>query len=49
VWSLANIKINERYAAGIYMDYVGKDEENRIENDKLLDLVNKNLSEYNRL
>ena len=48
VWSLASIKIDERHATIIWTMWKNRDEENYIKNDKLLDLVNKNLSEYNR-
>ena len=48
VWSLASIKIDERHAAVIWTMWKNRDEENCIENDKILDLVNKELSEYNR-
>jgi len=48
VWSLASIKIDERHAAVIWTMWKNRDEENCIKNDKVLDLVNKNLSEYNR-
>ena len=46
VWSLASIKIDERHAAVIWTMWKNRDEENCIENDKILDLVNKELSEY---
>jgi len=48
VWSLASIKIDERHAAVIWAMWKNRHEENCIKNDKVLDLVNKNLSEYNR-
>lgn len=48
MWSLASIKIDERHAAVIWTMWKNRDEENCIKNDKVLDLVNKNLSEYNR-
>ena len=48
VWSLSSIKIDERHAAVIWTMWENRDEENRIKNDKVLDLVNKDLSNYNR-
>jgi hypothetical protein len=48
VWSLLNIKIDERHAAVIWTMWKHRDEENCITKDKVLDLVNKELSEYNR-
>ena len=48
VWSLLSIKIDERHAAVIGAMWKNSDEENCIRNDKVLDLVNKDLSEYNR-
>ena len=48
VWSLLSIKIDERHAAVIGTMWKNSDEENCIRNDKVLDLVNKDLSEYNR-
>jgi len=48
LWSLLSIKIDERHAAVIWSMWKNRDEKNCIENDKILDLVNKELSEYNR-
>jgi len=48
VWSLLSIDIDERHAAVIWTMWKNRDDENCIENDKVLDLVNKELSEYNR-
>ncbi len=48
VWSLSSIKIDERHAAVIWTMWKNRHEENCIKNDKVLDLVNKDLSKYNR-
>ena len=48
VWSLSSIKIDERHAAVIWTMWKNSDEENCIKNDKVLDLVNKDISKYNR-
>ena len=48
VWSLSSIKIDEGHAAVIWTMWKNRDEENCIKNDKVLDLVNKDLSKYNR-
>ena len=49
VWSLLSIRIDERHAAVIWTMWENRDEENCIKNDKVLYLVNKDLSKYNRL
>ena len=49
MWALSSIKIDERHAAVIWTMWKNRDKENCIKNDKVLDLVNKDLSKYNRL
>jgi len=48
VWSLSSIEIDERHAAVIWTMWKNRDEENCIKNDKVLGLVNNELSKYNR-
>lgn len=48
VWSLLNIKIDERHAVVIWVMWHNRDEENCIEEEKILGLVNEELENYNR-
>ena len=48
VWSLLNIKIDERHAVVIWVMWHNRDEENCIEEEKILGLVNEELEKYNR-
>jgi hypothetical protein len=47
-WSVLNIEIDERHAVVIWNMWKNKDEEDCIEDEKILPLVNKELSRYNR-
>lgn len=49
VWSLLTIEIDERHAAVIWTLWKNRDKENRIEHDKILNLLNEELIKYNRL
>lgn len=49
VWSLLTIEIDERHAAVIWTLWKNRDKEDRIEHDKILNLVNEELIKYNRL
>ena len=48
VWSLLDIEIDERHAVVIWAMWNNRDEEDCIEDDKILDLVNEELHRYNR-
>ena len=48
VWSLLTIKIDERHAVVIWSMWKNKDNENHIENNKILSAVNSELTKYNR-
>ncbi len=45
---ISTIKLDERYAAAIWTMWQYKDENNSIEKDKILELVNKELSKFDR-
>jgi hypothetical protein len=48
IWSMLTIEITERHSVVIWTMWLNRDSENCIEGQLILDLVNKELSKYNR-
>jgi len=48
IWSMLTIEITERHSVVIWTMWLNRDSENCIEDQLILDLVNKELSKYNR-